>query len=180
MMLSKHIIKVQSGFSLIEILISLVVLSIGLLGLGGLQLTSLKSANNAHFRTAASIAATELADRMRLNPSAVANALYEREVEKTVCRETDTTKSCDGDNLCSSTEAAAYDLKMSGCGRTQGSERSGGIFYQLPNSTLAISCGTVSCAAGIEHTINIGWNEVDDDDEGSEVQARSYELNFIP
>ncbi|RVU84039.1 type IV pilus modification protein PilV [Leucothrix sargassi] len=179
-MLPSHTQKVQSGFSLIEVLISLIVLSIGLLGLGGLHLTSLQSSNNAHFRTAASIAATELADRMRLNPSAVSAALYEGEVNRTLCSSSSTVKSCDGDNLCSSTEAAAFDLQLSACGRMQNGERNGGVFYQLPNSTLSISCGEVDCDSGIEHTISIEWNEVDDSDEDNDVQTRSYELNFIP
>ena len=179
-MLSKHTNKVQSGFSLIEILISLVVLSIGLLGLGGLQLTSLQSTNNAHFRTTASLFATELADRMRLNPSAVANALYEGEVTRIICSSEANVKSCDGDDLCSSSEAAAYDLNITACGRTLGSERSGGVFYQLPSPALSIDCGTATCTSGIEHTITIGWNEVDDHDEGTGAQARSYELDFIP
>ena len=178
-MLSSRLKKVQSGFSLIEILISLIVLSIGLLGLGGLHLTSLQSTNNAHFRTVASIAATELADRMRLNPAAVSDALYEGEVSKTTCAST-TAKSCDGDNICSYTEAAAYDLRMSACGRTQSGERSGGVFYDLPNASLSINCGLVNCESGVEHSIVIDWNEVDDADEDDSEQTRSYELNFIP
>ena len=44
---SKRYLSTQSGFSLLEILISLLVISIGMLGLGGLQLFALKSANNA-------------------------------------------------------------------------------------------------------------------------------------
>jgi len=179
-MLPKHINKVQYGFSLIEVLISLVVLSIGLLGLGGLQLTSLQSANNAHFRTTASLFATELADRMRLNPSAVANALYEGEVTRLICNSEVDVKSCVGDNFCSSSEAAASDLNVAACGRTLDTDRSGGIFYQLPNPSLSVDCGTATCTSGIEHTITIGWNEVDDQDEGTDVQARSYELNFVP
>lgn len=179
-MLSKHIHKVQSGFSLLEVLISVVVLSIGLLGLGGLQLTSLQSANNAHFRSSASIFATELADRMRLNPSAVSSALYEGEVTRLTCSSAAAVKSCDGDNICSSTEAAAYDLYTVACGRTQGQHQNGGVFYELPNASLSVNCGTVTCASGVEHIIVIDWSEVDDDDEGTDQQTRSFELNFIP
>jgi len=179
-MLSKRTRKLQSGLSLIEVLISVLVISIGLLGLGGLQLASLKGANNSHFRTSASLAATELADRMRLNPSAVANALYEGEVELASCTDSTVVKSCDGDNLCSSEEAAAYDLNRIACGRVLDGQRTGGVFYQLPNASLSVNCDGVPCALEVEHTIVIDWNEVDDDDEGTEAQIRSYELDFIP
>lgn len=57
----------QRGFTLIEILIALVVLSIGLLGLAGLQANSLKNNNSAYQRTQASLLANEMLDRIRAN-----------------------------------------------------------------------------------------------------------------
>ncbi len=62
----------QSGFTLIEVLVSLVVLSIGLLGLAFLQMVSLKNNHSAQYRTEATIEAYSIVDRMRSNR---ANAL---------------------------------------------------------------------------------------------------------
>lgn len=179
-MLSEQLRKKQSGFSLIEVLISVIILSMGLLGLGGLHLTSLQSANNAHFRTTASIAATELADRMRLNPSAVENAMYTGVIASASCMSKTSVKSCDGDNICSFSEAAAYDLNGVACGRVQDGQRTGGLFYQLPNASITVNCGISICDADVEHTIAVSWSEVDDDDEGTDQQARNFELDFIP
>lgn len=61
----------QHGFTLIEVLIALVVLSIGLLGLAGLQSTGLRFNQSAVMRTQATQLAYDLADRMRANAAAV-------------------------------------------------------------------------------------------------------------
>jgi len=55
------------GFTLIEVLITVVVLSIGLLGLASLQAASLQSNNNSIARSQAAILASDMADRVRAN-----------------------------------------------------------------------------------------------------------------
>ena len=60
--------KLQTGFSLVEILISVLVVSFGLLSLAGLQMTSVKGVNNAHSENVASMLTMELSERMRANP----------------------------------------------------------------------------------------------------------------
>ncbi|MCK4587272.1 MAG: type IV pilus modification protein PilV [Gammaproteobacteria bacterium] len=55
------------GFTLIEVLVAIVVLSIGLLGLAGLQATSLRNNNSALQRSVASILANDMLDRIRAN-----------------------------------------------------------------------------------------------------------------
>ncbi len=55
------------GFTLIEVLVSLIILSIGLLGLGLLQASSLKSSFSANQRTVATNLAYQMIDMMRAN-----------------------------------------------------------------------------------------------------------------
>ncbi len=55
------------GFGMIEVLVTVVILSIGLLGLTGLQLTSLRANKTAEFRTQVSWLAYDMSDRMRAN-----------------------------------------------------------------------------------------------------------------
>lgn len=55
------------GFTLVEVLIALVVLSIGLLGIAALYLESLRANRTALFRTQAVTLAADLADRIRAN-----------------------------------------------------------------------------------------------------------------
>jgi len=57
----------NEGFTLLEILVAVLVLSIGLLGIAGLQVTGLRFNHSAYARTQATLLAYELADRMRAN-----------------------------------------------------------------------------------------------------------------
>ncbi len=69
-------LKRQSGIGLIEILISLLVLSIGLLGLVSMQANGLKHNRNAYYRTQATILAYDIADRMRANSTQAEAGAY--------------------------------------------------------------------------------------------------------
>ncbi|MGH8611708.1 MAG: type IV pilus modification protein PilV [Gammaproteobacteria bacterium] len=57
----------SAGFTLIEILISVVVLAIGLLGMAALQMNGLRNNQSAYFRAQATQLAYDMADRMRTN-----------------------------------------------------------------------------------------------------------------
>ena len=66
----KHIGKkrlIHDGFSLIEVLISMVILSIGLLGAMALQATSLKEAQVSNYRDNATLIAQSVLDAIRAN-----------------------------------------------------------------------------------------------------------------
>src|SRR5262245_38011417 len=71
------------GFTLIEALVALVVLSIGLLGIASLQLTSLRYNQNASLRSQATLLAYDIIDRMRANSQAAANGNYNVDFMKT-------------------------------------------------------------------------------------------------
>ncbi len=62
----------QSGFTMVEALVALVVLAIGLLGIAALYLNSLQAGRTAVYRTHAVNLAADLADRIRSNRGAVA------------------------------------------------------------------------------------------------------------
>lgn len=61
----------QAGFSLLEVLVALVVLSIGLLGVAALQTYSVKYNHQSYQRTQSVILSDAIVDRMRANPDAV-------------------------------------------------------------------------------------------------------------
>jgi type IV pilus assembly protein PilV len=67
-----------SGFTMLEVLITLVVISIGLLGLAGLQIFALKNTQDAGFRVTATLLANDMIDRMKANYEGVIFDHYNR------------------------------------------------------------------------------------------------------
>ncbi|MEM7303995.1 MAG: type IV pilus modification protein PilV [Pseudomonadota bacterium] len=63
----------QRGFTLFEVLVAVVVFSIGLIGLASLQGYSMSSSYNAHLRTQATALASSIVDRMRANRDQAVN-----------------------------------------------------------------------------------------------------------
>ena len=58
------------GFTMVEALVALVVLAVGMLGIAGLYVTTLRSGSSAIFRMQAVNLATDMADRIRANRNA--------------------------------------------------------------------------------------------------------------
>lgn len=75
----------QGGFTLIEVLIAVLVLAIGLLGLAGLQATSLRFNHDAQLRSQATFLAYDMADRMRANRNAALAGAYDSGTAVTAC-----------------------------------------------------------------------------------------------
>ena len=66
----------QSGTTLIEVLITVVLVSIGLLGLAGLQLTTVQNTNSSGERFEATTLARDILERMRANRQQALNGQY--------------------------------------------------------------------------------------------------------
>ncbi|MEM1173647.1 MAG: type IV pilus modification protein PilV [Pseudomonadota bacterium] len=60
----------QYGFNLVEVLIALIIMSIGMLGIAGLYVNSLQAGRTSMFRQQAITLAGDVADRIRANPTA--------------------------------------------------------------------------------------------------------------
>ena len=113
-------LKRQRGAGLIEALIAILVLSIGLLGMVGMQTASVKYEQNGWVRSALSTNISSLADRIRANPDALETAYSfsntyaaERALIDAVAPNTYLTpaKNCDT-TACNSAELATYDLAI--------------------------------------------------------------------
>jgi type IV pilus assembly protein PilV len=71
-----------AGFSLLEVLVGLLILAIGLLGLAGLQMISLRQNNDAYLRSQATLMAYDILDRMRTNRNHAIDGRYEIDFEE--------------------------------------------------------------------------------------------------
>lgn len=98
----------QGGFSLLEVLIAMVVLSVGLLALTALQINSLRATNEAQQITNVSLLAKEMADRMRANPSQLLS--YSG---TSLTAADDSAPDCAAENAsCSAEELQAFDVNQ--------------------------------------------------------------------
>lgn len=66
----------QSGLTLLEIMITVVILSLGLLGLAGLQMTGLKNNRNAYYNTVAAQVVLDMAERIKADQAGAAGSGY--------------------------------------------------------------------------------------------------------
>jgi len=64
------------GMTLIEVLVSLIVISVGLLGVAALQTVSLRNSQGSYLRTQATALADDMIDRMRANRTVALSPTY--------------------------------------------------------------------------------------------------------
>jgi type IV pilus assembly protein PilV len=78
-MLSKqrHFKNLEGGSSLLEVLVAILVMSFGMLALGGMQAYAIAGQKNAANRAIAASLANELAEIIRLNPKGLADGQYD-------------------------------------------------------------------------------------------------------
>ena len=97
----------QSGFTLVEILIAIVIFSIGLLGIAGLQVSGMRFTHDAQLRSIAVAQAETMADMMRANESGMRDGFYN--IQNAMPDDFD--PDC-GALVCTAEERAVYDLKV--------------------------------------------------------------------
>lgn len=157
----------QAGLGIIEVLIALVVVSFGVLGMAGLQLTGMKHSSSGFNRSKALMHAENMATRLRINPPAVANGLYANVDSDTQAagfcdaRPTPYCQATDGGAAasCSAAELATFDIWSVSCGEWAGSAAAGGVLDSLPSGRLQVQCGGSTCAVDAAYTITVEWNE---------------------
>lgn len=75
----------QQGATLIEVLVAMLILSVGLLGLAGMQMTALQSNHSAYYRSQATVLAYDVIDRMRANRADALNGVYDTALKNQAC-----------------------------------------------------------------------------------------------
>ncbi len=154
----------NNGFTLVEVLVTVVILAIGLLGLAGLQLNGLLHNTTAYERSQAIILAYDIIDRMRANRDNVASYATALNVEPT-------STNCFGAAAdCSPAEIAAFDLNQWKCSLGQWVDDADCIALDgagIIDSTGKLSNGDGSISINAVNetvTVTIQWEENRDDD----------------
>lgn len=162
----------HSGFTLIEVLVTVVVVSIGLLGLAGLQINGLRANVSSEARSKATLLASDIIERMRANPVGITNNNYANittagadcgDQPNTFC----STSSSGIADDCTTAEMATFDAWIWACGmpHTNGDVVPGGIINQLKQGTGTVVCDdgntadADACSAGSIYNVTITWDE---------------------
>lgn len=148
------------GFTLLEVLIALLVFSLGLLGVAGLMVISVKTNNSAYLRTQASFLAQAMADRMRANTGKTND--YNGDYDASTASPSPTcTSNCNPDQIVDR-DRAAWSQQL--------------IDLMPPNVTANINCvgsvlGTPATSGASTYdgicTFTISWNEASLEQTGS-------------
>lgn len=160
----------QNGVSMIEVLITLVVFSFGLLAVAGLQTLSKKSNFDAVQRTQASMLAMDMLERIRANPAAIDTYI-------TANGTTTPSKLCDS-AACNETELATWDVwqwnrQLSGFSELDTSQSGGGVDCS-DNATTNVTCavgglaaptGCITALGNNAYQVVIAWRGVTAQDE---------------
>jgi type IV pilus assembly protein PilV len=168
--------KQQAGFTMMEVLVAIVIITVGLLGIAGLQALSLRSTAGAGLRTIATQLAYDMTDRMRSNAEGVGVGAYDVNANPA------SVSSCYTSG-CSFQQVAQQDLQT-WLTRVQ---------TLLPDGQ-AIICrdgsdpeGGTSASPGCDNDpkspyyVKIFWKEVNDETVGAPVvQERSFVTAFLP
>lgn len=91
------------GFSLIEVLITVIILAVGLLGIAGLQAMGLRFNQSALLRTQATQLAYDMADRMRTNAQGFSAGNYDLPASTAVA-------DCESTTGCTPAQMATNDM----------------------------------------------------------------------
>lgn len=144
----------QSGISLIEILITIIVLAIGMIGLAAMQNTSLKFSYDSYQRSQAAFLAYDLMDRVRANSG---------EVYGLSKNDTPASASCGATSNCSPSELRRADLY----------EWFQTASKTFPNAELEIT------GDGTEYTVRIEWesDRYENDAQDNETKQFVYQFN---
>lgn len=133
----------NQGFSLIEVLVTMLLISLALLGTSGLQAYALKLNQGGQFRTQAVLLASDLSERMEANKSAAVAGNY---VYTCPAAATPASAACGPSGAaCSPSALATYDLL----------QWQASVASTLPQST----CAVVQSNPGnpSTYTISITW-----------------------
>jgi type IV pilus assembly protein PilV len=174
------------GFNLIEVMVALVVISVGLLGIAKMQALALASTGTAKIRSlaaleAASLAATVRADRAYWS-AVTANPFTVTFQNGAIATATDAAlkavKACTSVGACTTAvQITAYDLQ----------DWANEVANQLPNGQATLSCAigpivAPATTAPVSCNIVIGWNEtragVNTQSSGSAAAALTAATNY--
>lgn len=156
----------QSGVGIVEVLVALVVVSVGVLGMASLQLTGMKHSSGGFNRSKALIFAQSMATRIRLNTVAANSLAYQNFDSDALNCNTPPVPYCQARSgvtgatpSCTPDELASFDLYSVSCGDAGVQTAEKGVKGTLPNGQLFVTCLSTPCDADSAYQVTVNWTE---------------------
>lgn len=144
--------SLEAGFSMIEVLISLVLIAIAMLGAANLQLQALKMAKGASFRMHAVTLATEIGERMEANRAGAVAGSYVTLTTGGTCPASPCTAARTVANDCITATCTATELATADLGNWEAS-----LVARLPSASWAITNTTPGNPS--TYTVLVNWQD---------------------
>lgn len=178
---AKHSLKTKSsGLTLIEILVTMVITSIGLMGLLSLQMQAIRSTQDAGNQSQSIWILNDLSSRIRVNESSSlsyvsANPVSCAAVPATVCSNYFNGAATTTSATCTGAQMAAWDLFEVACGAPRNASTvRGNPISDLPGAQLSVACVTPGCGNGDPLRITLTWRSRAD---VTEIDGRQRQAN---
>jgi type IV pilus assembly protein PilV len=160
--MTRHLPYHTRGFTLLEVLVALVIISIGVIGIAAMQATALAGTHTSQAESIVALEARSLADAMLANPAYWASTnVPPSEIDITWTGTTNPTPSinnsalstgtaCNSGTPCVSSDMAGYDL----------TQWAGELIQQVPSATkVAINCVIATTTVPAACTIQVNWTQ---------------------
>jgi len=177
----------QRGVGVIEVLIALVIVSFGVLGMAGLQLTGIKHSASGFTRSKALMLTENMAARMRINPTGAIAGAYAPFDSATLACDVKPDPYCQASaeseaESCNTDELAAFDLFSVVCGDLGENGAIDGVRGLLPpNSQLTISCSSGAvCDPEDVFILSVTWPEKGNASSTAEDEMRQVQMRLRP
>jgi type IV pilus assembly protein PilV len=148
----------QSGFSLFEVLITMVVSLVGLMSLAALQAAGIRSNQSAYQGSQATVLAYDIADKMRANTGSINNYLTSYMTPDAASAQA----GCNTTGGCTAAELAENDLF----------DWHADLVSALPSAT-----GTITLDGAI-YTVSVNWD--DNRDGAVDADDAPFQVSFQP
>jgi len=168
-------IKKQRGLSLIEVLVTITITSIGLMGLVSLQMQAVRATTDSGNRSQAVWVLNDILNRIRANEASSASYITNGIFNCAAGAPANTcsvyhTGSAAGPVVaaCTGPEMAAWDLFEVACGSPK-NDTPAQVFFgnsidYLPQAQLTIACNIAGCVNGEPLDINLQWRAKSDNE----------------
>ncbi|WP_252176442.1 type IV pilus modification protein PilV [Endozoicomonas sp. 4G] len=140
----------ETGFGLIEVLISVVIFMVGILGMAGMQAQAVRATQDSLQRSQAIWLANEMSERMKVNVQGVGSGRYQSTAQ---AASSNLSSYCAGPaprqciaNSCTADEMADFDVHDLMCRNAR-----------VSNQQLTISCSATPCNSGETVSITLKW-----------------------